>query len=141
MEKKPLVDKVYRLTRNNAPLSYIIPTRSTKSKQLLYFDEEKGINRPLRYARNQKSPFEDEQDGNAILEPVVFVDGFLQVPRTNPVLQKFLDLHPMNGRKFEAVDNKKEAEEELDDIFLQVDALSKAKEMSIEHYRVCEKLS
>ena len=94
MEKKPLVDKVYRLTRNNAPLSYIIPTRSTKSKQLLYFDEEKGINRPLRYARNQKSPFEDEQDGNAILEPVVFVDGFLQVPRTNPVLQKFLDLHP-----------------------------------------------
>tara|TARA_R100001510_G_C7631542_1_gene190285 strand:+ start:112 stop:861 length:750 start_codon:yes stop_codon:yes gene_type:complete len=132
MKKKPLVDKVYRLTRNSAPLSYIIPTRSTKSKQLLYFDEEKGINRPLRYARNQKSPFEDEQDGNAILEPVVFVDGFLQVPRTNPVLQKFLDLHPMNGKKFEAVDNKKEAEEELDDIFLQVDALSKAKDMSIE---------
>jgi hypothetical protein len=136
MKKKPLVDKVYRLKRNNAPLSYIIPTRSTSRSPLLYFDEEKGINRPLRYARNQRSPFEDEQDGNAIIEPVIFADGFLRVERTNPVLQKFLDLHPMNGIKFEVVDNKKEAQEELNDIFLQVDALSEAKNMSLEQLEV-----
>jgi len=98
----------------------------------LYFDEEKGINRQLRYARNQRSPFEDEQDGNAIVEPVIFEDGFLRVLRTNPVLQQFLEYHPMNGKKFEEVDGKKEAQEELDDIFLQVDALSKAKEMPVE---------
>ena len=49
---------------------------------LLWFDEEKGENRALRYARNQKSPFEDEQDGNAIVEPVIFEDGFLRVPRS-----------------------------------------------------------
>jgi hypothetical protein len=132
MEKKILVDKVYRLKRQNAPLSYIIPTRSTPRSPLLYFDEEKGINRQLRYARNQRSPFEDEQDGNAIVEPVIFEDGFLRVLRTNPVLQQFLEYHPMNGKKFEEVDGKKEAQEELDDIYLQVDALSKAKEMPVE---------
>ena len=29
-------------------------------------------NKALRYARNQNSPFQDEQDDNAILEPIVF---------------------------------------------------------------------
>ena len=67
---------------------------------LLYFDEETGINRPLRYARNQNSPFQDEQDDNAILEPIVFEDGFLFVPKTNQILQKFLALHPANGSIF-----------------------------------------
>lgn len=136
MEKKVLEDKVYRLTRNNAPLSYIIPTRSTSHKPLLHFDEEMGVNRPLRYARNQKTPFEDEQDGNAIVEPVIFQDGFLRVPRTNPVLQQFLELHPMNGLKFEVINKKKEAQEELDEINLQVDALIEAKQMSIEQMEV-----
>ena len=75
MKKKPLEDKVYRLKRNNAPLSYIIPARSTLRSPLLYFDEDQGINRPLRYARNQKTPVEDEQDGNAIVEPIIFEDG------------------------------------------------------------------
>ena len=132
MENTILEDKVYRLKRKNAPLSYIIPTRSTPRKPLLYFDEEMGINRPLRYERNQKSPFEDEQDGNAIVEPVIFEDGFLRVTRTNPVLQQFLDLHPMNGLKFEVINKKKEAQEELEEINLQVDALIEAKQMSIE---------
>ena len=136
MEKKVLEDKVYRLKRKNAPLSYIIPTRSTSRSPLLYFDEEMGVNRPLRYARNQRSPFEDEQDGNAIIEPVIFEDGFLRVTRTNPVLQQFLDLHPMNGLKFEAINKKKEAQEELDEINLQVDALIEAKQMSIEQMEV-----
>ena len=136
MKQKPLEDKVYRLTRNNAPLSYIIPTRSSSRSPLLYFDEEKGINRPLRYARNQKTPFEDEQDGNAIVEPVIFVDGFLRVPRTNPVLQQFLDFHPMNGKKFEMVDNRKDAQEQLNEMNVEVDAMIEAKQMSIEQLEV-----
>jgi len=40
--------------------------------------KKENENRPLRYARNQKSPFEDEQDGNVILEPIVFEDGMLE---------------------------------------------------------------
>ena len=75
--KIELKDRVYVLKSQTTPLSYMLISRNTKRKPLLYFDEEQGANRALRYARNQKSPFEDEQDDNAILEPIVFEDGFL----------------------------------------------------------------
>ena len=67
----PLKTKAYRLKRSERPLSYMLSSRHSNRSPLLYFDEEQGINRPLRYARNQKTPFEDDQDGNAILEPIV----------------------------------------------------------------------
>ncbi len=54
----------------------MLASRNSRRFPLLWFDEEKGEQRALRYARNQQSPFEDEQDGNAILEPIVFEDGF-----------------------------------------------------------------
>jgi len=98
----------------------------------MYFDEDKNENRVLRYASNQKSIFEDEQDGNAIISPIIFEDGFLTVPRNNPTLQEFLYYHPMNGRKFEEVDNEKDAKEELDYLEMEIDALSTAKDLTIE---------
>jgi len=132
MKNSELKDRVYKLTRGRAPLSFILPTSNSRRSPLLYFDEEKGYNRPLRYARNQKSPFEDEQDGNAILEPVIFEDGMLSVPRTNPVLQEFLHYHPMNGKKFVEVDNTKDAQEEVDFLVAELDAMVEAQKLSIE---------
>ena len=79
-------DKTYRLLRGQAPLSFMIPGRSTNRKPLLFWDEEKGENRVPRYARNQKSPFEDEQDGSAIVEPIIFEDGMLSVSYTHLTL-------------------------------------------------------
>jgi len=125
-------NKVYRLKRDAAPLSFMLPTRHTRRFTLLWFDEEKGVQRALRYARNQKTPFEDEQDGNAILEPIIFEDGFLRVNKENQVLQKFLEYHPQNGIKFEEVDNSKKATKEVDVMMTQVDALVEAKNLSIE---------
>ena len=90
VNKDKYADKAYRLLLRQIPLTYMLASRHTNRSPLLWFDEEKGVNRPLRYARNQKSPFEDEQDGNAVLEPVMFEDGMLSVPRTNQALQKFL---------------------------------------------------
>jgi len=69
------VDKQYKLTRETAPLSLILASRHTTRFPLLHFDEDTGLNRPLRYARNQNSPFQDEQDDNAIVEPIVFVSS------------------------------------------------------------------
>ena len=126
------VSKTYRLRTEKAPLSFMIPTKSSRSYSLLYFDEEKNANRPLRYARNQKSPFEDEQDGNVILEPVVFEDGFLHVPKTNPVLQQFLHYHPMNGERFLEVDEAKDAEQQVKMLDLEVEALVAASQMKID---------
>ena len=130
--KSELKDRVYKLTRNRAPLSCIIPSRSSRNAALLYFDEEQGVNRALRYSINQKSCFEDEQDGNVVVTPIIFEDGMLRVPKTNPILQEFLHYHPLNGKKFVEVDYGKDAETEVEQLNTEVDALIQAKSLSIE---------
>ena len=127
-----MVDKVYKLTRNAAPLSYTLPTRNSRRFPLMYFDESQNVNRALRYARNQRSPFEDEQDGNAILDPVIFIDGMLRVERTNPVLQEFLHYHPFNGRKFVEVNKEQDATKDIDNLNEEVDALIAARGLEID---------
>lgn len=124
------VSKSYRLKRQDVPLSYMLASRHSSRFPLLHFDEDTGTNRPLRYARNQKSPFEDEQDGNAILEPVVFEDGFLTVEKQNQVLQQFLHYHPQNGMVFEEINNARDAQEELELAEMQLNAQIMAKELS-----------
>lgn len=129
---KVFVDKVYKLTRNSAPLSFMLPTRNTNRFPLLWFDEEEGTNKALRYAKNQKSPFEDEQDGNFIIEPIIFEDGFLRVPKNNPVLQEFLYYHPLNGKKFVEVNEEKDAAEIVEKLNMEVDALIEARQLTID---------
>ena len=109
----------------------MLNSHHNRRKPLLYFDEEKGINRPLRYARNQKSPFEDEQDGNAIMEPIIFEDGFLHVERSNQVLQEFLSYHPGEGHIFEEINEAKDAAEELHFQEVILDAQLLARDMSM----------
>jgi hypothetical protein len=125
------VDKVYKL-RNESPLSYTLASRNHPRFPLMWFDEKNNVNRALRYASNQKSPFEDEQDGNAILEPIIFEDGMLTVPKTNPALQAFLHYHPMNGRVFHEVDKEKDAIEEVKDLNIEVDALIEARQLTLD---------
>ena len=125
------VNKVYKLTIGN-PLSYSLASRNHPRFPLMWFDEKKQQNRALRYAVNQKSPFEDEQDGNAIIEPIMFEDGLLAVSRTNPVLQEFLHYHPLNGRVFVEVDDEKDAADEVSDLELEADALVEARGLSLE---------
>ena len=131
MKKKAnYVTKIYKLTGNKAPLSYMLSSRHSQRSPLLYFDEEQGINRPLRYARNQKSPFEDKQDGNAILEPIVFDDGMLVAQKEDQVLQEFLHYHPGNGKVFVEVNKEQDALDELSDAESVLEAQIIAKELS-----------
>jgi hypothetical protein len=125
-------DRIYKLKGDVAPLSYTLPSRNTRRYPLLWFDEQNNVNRPLRYAVNQKTAFEDEQDGNAIVEPVIFENGFLSVPKTNPVLQEFLYYHPLNGRTFVEVDHEKDAAKEVESLSAEVDALIQARQLSLE---------
>lgn len=112
IEKKPIAkDRKFILVAKNAPLTYMLASKGTKRLPLLYYDEEMRANRSLRYARNQKSPFEDEQDGFAIVEPIVFENGLLVAPFNDQVLQRFLDLHPAKGVIFRELDEAKEAEQ------------------------------
>lgn len=125
------VDKVYRLKIGN-PLSYTLASRNHPRFPLMWFDEKNNINRALRYATNQKSPFEDEQDGNTIVEPIIFEDGFLRVPKNNPALQLFLYYHPLNGTIFSEVDKEKDAVAEVNDLNLEIEALIEARQLSID---------
>lgn len=130
--KNTFVDKIYRLTKDKAPLSYTIPSRHTKRKSLLYFDESTGVNRAIRYAKNQKSIFEEEQDGNVILEPIIFEDGFLRVSKQNQILQQFLAFHPANGKEFVEVDKEADASVEVDNLDLALEAQILAKDLDVE---------
>jgi len=54
-------DRVYLLKGNKTPLLFTVPAKHSRAKSLLWFDEDKGLQRELRYATNQNSPFVDEQ--------------------------------------------------------------------------------
>ena len=130
--KKIYVDKTYRLKREAAPLTFMLASHNTKRKPLLYFDEDSGTNRALRYARNQKSPFEDEQDGNAILEPVIFEDGMLHVPKNNQVLQEFLYYHPSRDSIYEEVNNERDAADDVEVLEQELNAQIVASELEFD---------
>lgn len=125
-----ITDKIYVLKKRNTPLTYMLSSRNTKRSPLLYFDGE--YNKPLRYAVNQKSPFEEDQDGNAILEPIIFVDGVLKVSKTNQVLQKFMSFHPGNGDVFEEVNTEKDATSDVDRLNSELNAQIAARDLDVE---------
>jgi hypothetical protein len=132
MSKVTIQDKVYVLKRKTFPMSFMLAARNTLRKPLLYFDETTNQNRALRYAVNQKSPFEDEQDGNAILQPIIFEDGLLTVGKNNQVLQMFLTYHPDNNVLFEEVDTKKDASAQIDWMNVQLDAQLAARTLDLQ---------
>ena len=121
-------DRVYALKEGLAPLSYTI-----KSSNIYYFDEEKGYERELKYTNNQKTPFVDEFVGDAKLEHITFEDGTLDVPKSKQTLQKLLSLyHPQRNKLFFEFDPEANAEDELDMMELEVEALNAAMSMEID---------
>jgi hypothetical protein len=121
-------DRVYVLRKGIAPLTYTIPSRN-----LYWFDEEKGYERELKYTVNQKTVFVDEFQGPQRLGHIVFEDGVLTVPKEKQTLQKLLSLyHPQLGKTYEEFDPEVEAEDELEIIQYEIEALMMAQNMSID---------
>ena len=126
-------DRQYYLKKKGRPLTYVLQSKSTKRKPLLWWDEEKGINREMRYSSNQKSIFVDEQDNNVMLDHVIFEEGVLYVPKQNQPLQKLLSLyHPKKGIVYEERDDVAEAKEDLIDIETEMQALNTATSIEID---------
>tara|TARA_R100000329_G_scaffold32963_1_gene30630 strand:+ start:194 stop:1000 length:807 start_codon:yes stop_codon:yes gene_type:complete len=131
--KWEMKDRMYYLKGRGEPLTYVLQSKSTPRKPLLWFDEELGYNREMRYASNQNSIFVDEQDKSAILEHIVFEEGVLYVPRTNQPLQKFLSLyHPKKDIVYAERDQVKEAKEDLFSIETEMEALNTAVSLEID---------
>tara|TARA_B110000259_G_scaffold163285_1_gene188512 strand:+ start:283 stop:1056 length:774 start_codon:yes stop_codon:yes gene_type:complete len=127
-------DRVYILAGNHSPVTYTIQTKHTPRKPLLWFDEGLKINRELRLATNQKSLFADEQNGYSTLTHVIFQDGVLNVPRTEVTMQKMLSLyHPLKGNLWIEADAAKDAEDEIDLLEFEMEALNLVQTLDIEH--------
>ena len=121
-------DRVYLLKNGKSPLTYTI-----KSRDIFFFDEEKGYERELKYTTNQKTPFVDEFKGDGRLAHIVFEDGVLSVPKQKQTLQKLLSLyHPDLNRVYTEFDAEVEAQDELEVIEYEVDALIAARQMDVD---------
>ena len=101
--------------------------------RVYYFDEEKGYEREVKYCQNQTTPFVDEMKGDQRLEHIVFRSGSLFVPKEKTVLQKFLSLyHPLKDKVFYEHKPVEIAENQLDWLEFEVEALTIARSMDID---------
>jgi hypothetical protein len=126
-------DRMYLLRGNATPISFMLRSKHSPNKPLLYFDQEHKVNRALRWSDNQSSPFIDEQDGYAVSTPIIFENGSLFVKKEQVELQRFLSIyHPDNGNAYYEFDAEEKAAEEYDELTARLDAQITAREMPIE---------
>ena len=126
--------RLYELTKEKKPIIFTLPTSHSNRKSLLYFDEEKGYQREIRYATNQRSVFVDEQEGQIVMGRIIFRDGKLRVPKEDVALQQLLSLyHPaLKGGLYEEYKPAQQASNEVDWIEFELEALNMAKGLAIE---------
>jgi len=121
-------NRIYRLKGNKKPLS-----RSIRSANIHWFDEEKGYERELKYCQNQKTVFVDEMKGDQRLEHVVFRNGMLIVEREKTILQKLLSLyHPDRDKLYYEEKPVADAVDEIAWLEMEVEALTAARDIDID---------
>jgi hypothetical protein len=137
--KKPLPIKRKEVVNQNAEyelmrksgIVYMLP-----QKGVTVYDEEKDTVRELRFCPNEPSVWRDEQSDNATRQSVVFRDGKLFVPKSQPNLRLFMEKHPLNaangGKMFRLVDKKRDAEQVLEKEFFLTDAITIVRDKDIQ---------
>ena len=132
--KWEIKDRTYYLISERQPITFTLASKHGSRHPLLWFDEEKGHARELRYASNQPSPFIDEQTGYSTLKHIVFKDGTLTVPKEDQGLQKLLSIyHPQLNKTYTEFNPVQDAKDELIDLEIEIEALNLAKDLEIEH--------
>jgi len=121
-------DRMYYLKGRKKPLS-----RSIKSANLFWFDEEAGYEREIKYCQNQRTCFVDEMKGDQRLEHIVFQNGSLFVPKEKVTLQKFLSLyHPHKDSIYYEFKPVEVAEYQIDQLEMEADAILMARQIDID---------
>lgn len=149
--RKKAVDttpKVYRLNNQyykimpngtkKYPVTYILPGID------VIYDIDSDTQRTIRYIPGESSVFADEQSENSNnrkVSSILFTNGSLVVPHTNPLLRTFLDLCNRNGSnpnkmgtvtsKFELYNPEKEAKVNIERTTMEIDAQSLALKMPL----------
>lgn len=128
INKWEIKDRIYYLTNNRKPLS-----KSIKSSNVYWFDQEKGYEREIKYCENQKTNFVDEMQGDQRLSHIIFRNGSLFVPKEKTVLQKMLSLyHPDRDRIYYEHKPVEEAADELTMLELEIEALDLARDLDVD---------
>lgn len=131
-QKEKFTSKRYRLAGDRSGETFIL--KVGKNKRLVIFDETIGRNRPIRHCPNERSIFIDEQSQHALVEPIIFQFGVLDVAPTEQITQLFLDNHPDNvkngGGWFEEINDDEDAEREveIEDLILDIKQTIRDKE-------------
>lgn len=126
-------DRTYHLKGNIIPLTYTLNSKHTLRYPLLWFDEQTGEQFEIRYATNQNSPLVKEQKGQVTLGHIMFKNGVLTVPKEKQNLQNLLSIyHPGLNKKYYEFNPVAQAEDELDYIEYELDAMNAAREMDID---------
>jgi len=121
-------DRMYVLKNGLSPLTY-----SVKTSNIYWFDEEKGYERELKYALNQRTCFVDEMKGDQVLGRILFENGGLFVPKNKTTLQKLLSkYHPKLDFLYEEHVPAKIAQDELVNLETEIEALNAAKNLDID---------
>jgi hypothetical protein len=126
-------DRTYYLKGNIIPLTYTLNSKHTLRYPLLWFDEQTGEQFELRYATNQNSPLVKEQKGQSTLGHIMFKNGVLTVPKEKQNLQKLLSIyHPSLNKKYTEFNPVAQAEDDLDYIEYELDAMNAARDMDVD---------
>ena len=121
-------DRTYILKNNATPLS-----KSIRSANIYYFDEELGYERELKHTSNQRSVFVDEMKGDQRLAHIIFRKGVLVVPKNKVTLQKLLSLyHPYRDKIYSELKPEVNAANEIDWLELEIEALNAAMNLDID---------
>ena len=126
--KWEIKDRIYNLTGNKKPLTYML-----KTSNLYWFDKEQGYERELKYCENQRTPFVDEMRGDQRLAHVIFRNGSLFVEKEKTVLQKLLSLyHPHREKIYSEYKPIEEAASDIEVLELEADAILAARDMDVD---------
>tara|TARA_R100001591_G_scaffold28196_1_gene39066 strand:- start:1744 stop:2595 length:852 start_codon:yes stop_codon:yes gene_type:complete len=121
-------DRVYNLKGGKKPVS-----RSIRSSGIYWFDEDKQVQRELRYCKNQQTCFVDEMKGDQRLAHIIFRSGNLFVPKEEVVLQKLLSLyHPDLNKLYTEFQPAKIAADEIAVLEMEIEALDIARSIDID---------
>ena len=121
-------DRVYYLKGNKKPVS-----RSVRGANIYWFDENQGVNRELKYCKNQQTCFVDEMKGDQRMEHIIFRSGALYVAKEDVVLQKLLSLyHPDRDKLFFEFKPSEIASQQIDRLEIEADAIIAARTCDID---------
>lgn len=106
-----------------------------KAGPVAVYDEETDSIRSIRYIPREDTVYVDEQTSKPMKQPIIFENGKLWVPRNQPNLKRFLDMHPGNaangGNVFSKVDLSREAKVDLSKEYMALDAMVLIREKSL----------